>query len=70
MADDKLGKKAIKAGLGYTIGNVFCRGFSFVSAFVFARLMSTADYGIYNIFASYVSILSVVIAGILAGFIG
>lgn len=61
MADDKLGKKAIKAGLGYTIGNVFCRGFSFVSAFIFARLMSKADYGIYNIFASYVSILSVVI---------
>lgn len=60
MADGH-GKQALKAGLGYTVGNILCRGFSFISAFIFARLMSPTDYGIYNTFASYVSILSVVI---------
>lgn len=61
MSDGGQGKKAVKAGISYTIGNIFCKGLSFVSAFIFARLMVPADYGIYNTFSSYVSILAVVI---------
>ncbi len=61
MSDGGQGKKAVKAGISYTIGNIFCKGLSFVSAFIFARLMIPADYGIYNTFSSYVSILAVVI---------
>ncbi len=61
MSEKNNGKKALRAGLGYTIGNVFCKGLSFISAFIFARLMSLQDYGIYNTFASYVAILAIVI---------
>ena len=61
MANNNQEGKAIKAGVGYTIGNIFCKGLSFLSAFIFARLMSPADYGIYNTFSSYVSILAVII---------
>ena len=61
MADEQQGRKALKAGLGYTVGNILCKGLSFLSAFIFARLMTPADYGIYNTFSSYVSILSVAI---------
>lgn len=61
MPGNEQGKKALKAGLSYTIGNIFCKGLSFISAFIFARLMTPADYGIYNTFCSYVSILAVAI---------
>lgn len=61
MDNNNQGKRAIKAGVGYTVGNIFCKGLSFLSAFIFARLMTPADYGIYNTFSSYVSILAVVI---------
>ena len=61
MADNNQGSRAIKAGVGYTIGNIFCKGLSFLSTFIFARLLSTADFGIYNTFSSYVSILAVMI---------
>lgn len=53
--------KAVKAGIGYTIGNVLSKGLTFLSIPLFARVLTVADYGIYNTFASYVSILSVVI---------
>lgn len=58
---DNQSSKAVKAGISYTVGNIFCKGFSFLSTFIFARLMLPSDYGIYNTFASYVSILSVII---------
>ena len=61
MADNNQGSRAIKAGVGYTVGNMFCKGLSFLSTFIFSRLLSTAEFGIYNTFSSYVSILAVVI---------
>ena len=54
-------QKALKAVLGYTIGNIFIKGLSFVSLPIFSRLMSVSDYGIYSTFASYVAVLCIVI---------
>lgn len=49
--------KVIKAGLGYTIGNYFLRGLSFITVPIFARLLSEADFGIFNNFMAYEGII-------------
>lgn len=48
-----------KAGLGYTIGNYLIKGIGFLTLPLFTRLMSTSDFGIYNTYTSYESILFV-----------
>lgn len=55
------GGKALKAGIGYTVGNILIRGIAFLTIPVFSSLLSTADYGIYNTFASYVSIVTIIL---------
>lgn len=50
-----------KAGLGYVLGNYLIRGISFITLPLFARLLSTADFGIYNMFVSYSSIVFILI---------
>ena len=49
--------KAFKAGAGYTIGNYLLRGLGFITVPIFSRLLTTADFGIYNTFMSYEGIL-------------
>ncbi len=49
--------KVVKAGIGYVIGNYLLKGLNFLMVPVFSRLMSTADYGIYNTFTAYEAIL-------------
>ena len=58
MAD---GKKVLKAGIGYTIGNYFLKGLNFLTIPIFSRVLSTSDYGIYNTFAAYENIFFVLI---------
>lgn len=53
--------KILKASLGYTIGNYLLKGMAFFSIPVFTRLMSTEDYGLYNTFVAYESIIFVFI---------
>lgn len=53
--------KAIKAGIGYTVGNYLLKGLTFFTIPIFARLLTPKDYGLYNIFVAYESILFVVI---------
>lgn len=49
--------KVIKAGLGYTLGNYFLRGLSFITVPIFARLLTEEDFGIYNNFMAYEGII-------------
>ena len=53
---------AVEAGVGYTIGNILIKGISFISIPIFARLLTVSDYGIYNTFSAYVSILGIIIS--------
>jgi len=53
----KTNKKVVKAGIGYTIGNYLINGLNFLTIPIFARILTTSDYGIYNTFAAYQSIL-------------
>ena len=52
---------AIRAGIGYTIGNYFIKGLSFVTIPIFTRLLSTTDYGKYNTFNAYESVLYILV---------
>lgn len=61
MAGQQNGK-AVKAGLWYVAGNVLVKGIAFLTLPIFARLMTTAQYGVYNTFAAYVSVLAAVVS--------
>lgn len=55
---DKTGEnKVVKAGIGYTIGNYMLKGLSFLTVPIFSRLLSTSDYGIFNTYLAYQSIV-------------
>ena len=54
-------ERVLKAGAGYVIGNYLLKGISFLAIPLFARLMRTEDYGIYNTFIAYEGILFVLI---------
>ena len=56
------GSKVVKAGFGYTIGNILIRGIGFLSIPIFTRLMDTGDYGLYNTYAAYEAIFYLVIS--------
>lgn len=57
----KIKSKSIKAGIGYTVGNILIKGISFLSVPVFSRIMSQSEFGVYNVFLSYDAILFVII---------
>ena len=40
---------ALKAGVGYTIGNILVKGINFLTLPLFSRLLTTAEFGVYNI---------------------
>lgn len=49
--------KVVKAGLGYTMGNILLKGINFLSVPLFSRIMTTEEFGVYNVFASYDAII-------------
>lgn len=65
MNEKKIGTnssgKVIKAGAGYIIGNYMLKGITFLSAPIFTRLLSTADYGEYNTYLSYEAIVYILV---------
>ena len=54
-------KKAVKAGIGYTVSNYLLKGLGFFTITIFTRLMSTADYGAFNTYAAYDSVLCIIV---------
>lgn len=55
------GKKALKAGIGYTLGNYLLKGLSFLTLPLFTRLLTTSDYGRFSVFLSYEAVLSIIL---------
>ena len=53
--------KALRSGIGYTIGNIFIKGINFLTLPIFSRLLSPEEFGVYNVFASYDLILFVIL---------
>ena len=52
---------AAKAGIGYTVANILIRGIGFLTLPIFSRVLDTYDFGIYNVFIAYDSILFCII---------
>lgn len=50
-----------KAGIWYTVGNLIIKGLPFFTLPIFVRILSTADFGLYNTYISYENILSIII---------
>lgn len=53
--------KVAKAGMGYVIGNYLLKGITFLSAPIFTRLLSTADFGLFSTYIAYMSIFYIVL---------
>lgn len=53
--------KALKAGVGYTIGNICIKGINFLALPFFSRLLTTEEFGIFNLFVSYDAIIYIII---------
>lgn len=62
MLEGDESNKAIKAGVWYTVGNILVKGIAFLTIPIFTFLMSTDQYGLYNTYAAYVSIVAVVVS--------
>ena len=50
-----------KAGIGYTVGNYLLKGIGFITVPIFTRILSQEDFGIYNTFLAYESILYIIV---------
>lgn len=53
--------KIVKAGMGYTIGNILIKGIAFLTLPLFTRLLTTDDFGIYNLYGTYEAIVAIFI---------
>ncbi len=53
--------KTFKAGIAYTVGNILIKGINFATLPLFSRIMTTEEFGVYNVFLSYEAILFVLI---------
>jgi O-antigen/teichoic acid export membrane protein len=61
MKKNNIDAVAAKAGTWYTIANLLLKGVAFFSLPIFTRLLSTEDFGIYNTYIAYESILTAIL---------
>ena len=54
-------KKALKSGLWYTASNFLLKAIGFITVPIFTRLLTKAEFGLYNNFTSWLSILNIII---------
>jgi len=57
----------LSAVMAYMIGNMMIKAIPFVTLPIFTRVMSTADFGLYNTYLSYENILSILLGFGLCG---
>lgn len=51
----------IAAGAAYTFGNMLIKAIPFITLPVFTRILSTADFGLYNTYLSYENIMTILL---------
>lgn len=59
MLSNNQDKKAIKAGIWYTISNTVISGISFLTIPIFARLLSSEDFGSFSNFSAWLSLFTI-----------
>lgn len=60
-SDKEIGNRAARAGMWYTLGNILVKGCVFLSLPIFTRILTTADFGIYNTYIAYEQILTAIL---------
>lgn len=60
-SSNKSDTRVAKAGIGYIIGNYLLKGITFLTAPIFTRVLTTADFGLFSTYQSYVSILYLIL---------
>ncbi|MCB2358810.1 lipopolysaccharide biosynthesis protein [Clostridium estertheticum] len=59
--------RLVKSGIWFTIGTFFVQGISFITMGIFTRMLSTADFGIVNVYTTWLSVFTTLITlGLLA----
>lgn len=58
---NRIGKKAVKSGLFYTIANFLIKGLTFITTPFFTRLLTQEQYGDYSNFVSWLNIATIVV---------
>lgn len=61
MAEMKKEYNPIIAAFSYSIGNTIIKAIPFITLPIFTRILSTSDFGLYNTYLAYESILSIVL---------
>lgn len=59
--------KVVRAGLAYTIGNILLKGISFLTLPIFSRILTAEEFGFYNLYVSYETILTIFVGLCLYG---
>lgn len=59
MADSN-NKKAIKSGVWFTVSNFIVKGLGFITTPIFTRLLTKAEYGDFNNFTTWTSIILII----------
>ena len=49
----------VKAGLWFTVCNLLQKGISFITVPIFTRIMTSEDYGLYSIYLSWYSVITI-----------
>lgn len=52
-------RKVINAGVAYTIGNILIKGITFLTLPIFTRILTTQEFGKFNVYVSYETILTI-----------
>ena len=60
MSNKEDTNKVVKASIWYTLSNILIKGIGFITIPIFTRILSQSDFGSYNNFASWFSILGVI----------
>ncbi|MCB2342093.1 lipopolysaccharide biosynthesis protein [Clostridium estertheticum] len=59
--------RLVKSGIWFTIGTFFVQGISFITMGIFTRMLGTADFGIVNVYTTWLSVFTTLITlGLLA----
>lgn len=54
-------KKALRSGIWYTASNFLLRSIGFITVPLFTRLLTKAEFGLYNNYTSWMSILTIIV---------
>ena len=53
--------KVLRSGIWYTVSNFMVKGIGFITTPIFTRLLTKADFGLYNNYVSWLAIITILV---------